>query len=250
MIFTDLPTKGDAVDPKVMPFELIFLLSLPLFFVPISQDLHLRINSARSAAAAQKGILAAAVVYAVFGILAILVGRFMAANGYTPSSPDEVIPLYFQQVLGLWAFLPTIALLAIITSTLDSVSFSSSTAFCYDCLLQLKPQWQRYERILARLTTFGVLTAACLIALFAPRILTLILSALLIYVSVFLPMLLASLLKINNRAYGIFVIIFATIITVVELSGFTFTYRVFAYLSIHVFFISAIAITLGGSKNE
>ena len=60
-----------------MSTDLLLLLALPLLFVPVSQDVHIRINSAKSPRDALTGVLLAGLCYFVF------VGRYLQKDSGT-----------------------------------------------------------------------------------------------------------------------------------------------------------------------
>ncbi len=227
------PAGSSAYRAEAMPLDMVVLLGLPLLFLPASQDVHVRIHAASSLRHARLGCLGAAVAYLAFGIVAVSVGVVTARAGTALESPDMAAPTYLRNTFGAFAILPMIAVLAAIVSTLDSVLFAAVTSLAYDASRWLRRGSEQEAGIPPWLATLVVLTLAVAIATAAPRILSVILPALIIYVAVLLPLLLGVVLRVNHRwlasvALGVLAGTLAN-----ELVGWRFPFRAFAICSIH-----------------
>lgn len=74
-------TQHAEVPAKQMPLDMILLLGTTLLFVPVSQDVHVRIHSAKSLSHAIGGCIGAGVAYLAFGITAVYMGVHAAKSG-------------------------------------------------------------------------------------------------------------------------------------------------------------------------
>jgi SSS family solute:Na+ symporter len=210
---------GPAVQTKDMPLDFILLLALPLLFVPVSQDLHLRINSGKSQRDATIGVFFAGICYLVFGLISVSVGRTMAATGVALPTPDDAVPIFLASHFGALAVIPT---------------FAAASSLSYDFWDRLSDKETRKDSARPRVATVIVLVVAILIALQAPQVLRLILSALVIYVSVLLPMLVGRFLQKRSGPLGSVAIAVLVIVTALEAIGYTAPFRAFLYAAVHL----------------
>ena len=192
--------SAQPIPTQPMPLDLILLLALPLLFVPVSQDVHIRIHSAKAKRDATVGILLAGLVYLLFGFISVSVGTTLARNGVALVSPDNAVPTFINAHFGSMAIIPSIAILAAVMSTLDSVLFATVTSLSYDVIDNI-PSTKRHSEKDSGIPRLGIgciLLVALFMALRTPSILHLILSALVIYVSVLLPMLAGVALRLSG----------------------------------------------------
>jgi SSS family solute:Na+ symporter len=222
------------ITTKVMPLDLILLLALPLLFVPVSQDVHIRVNSAISQRDATIGVALAGVCYFLFGLISVSVGRSMAGAGIALTSPDDAVPTFLASHFGTFAVIPTIAVIAVVVSTLDSVLFASASSLSYDFWDKITGKEQQKDSANPRIATLVVLGVALFISLQTPRILRLILAALVIYVSVLLPMLVGRRLQKQSNALGIVAFSALIVVTALEAVGFAAPFRAFLYTAVHL----------------
>lgn len=227
---------GAAVPAQPMPLDMQLLLLVPFLFVPVSQDLHIRINAARSQRDAQLGTCLAGLVYLVFGVISVCVGRALAEAGVPLSTPDDAVPTFLAREFGALAIIPTFAVLCVVVSSLDSVLFASASSLSYDFWDGLTGRTTPREKDSAhpRIATAVVLGAALLIALQAPQVLDLILSAVVIYISVLLPMLVGRMLGREPRAIGILGFVALAAVIVLEVAEHELPFRVFIYTGTHL----------------
>jgi Na+/proline symporter len=109
-------TAAPPIPAKSMPLDFIFLLALPLLFVPISQDVHIRIHSAETKRDAAVGVLLAGLIYSLFGFISVSVGMSLASSGVVLASPDAAVPTFISAHFGSMAVIATIAILAAVMS--------------------------------------------------------------------------------------------------------------------------------------
>ncbi len=236
IVVTIAPGFEGAVEPfeaTRMPLNMVLLLGIPLLFVPASQDVHVRIHSAVSRRHAMIGCLCAAAAYLIFGTLATAIGVTAAESGLPVDNPDRVAPIYFNAVLGDFAVIPLIAVLAAIVSTLDSVLFAAVTSLAFDVGNTARTAEARRGRIAVTLATGVILCLAVFVALAAPRILSVILSALIIYVAVLLPLLLGVALRVRKSLLAAIAILVLVFTSLNEAFGWQFPYRAFAICGMH-----------------
>ncbi|HEY5911628.1 MAG TPA: hypothetical protein VJA21_13595 [Verrucomicrobiae bacterium] len=228
------PAPATPITTKAMSLDLILLLGLPLLFVPVSQDLHIRINSAVSPRDARLGVALAGICYFLFGLISVSVGRTMAGAGVELKSPDDAVSTFLAGHFGAFAVIPTIAVIAVVVSTLDSVLFASASSLSYDFWDKITDKEHQKDSARPRIATLVVLGIALFISLQTPRILQLILAALVIYVSVLLPMLVGKYLEKQSNALGIVAFIALAAVTTLEAVGYAAPFRAFLYAAVHL----------------
>ena len=178
------PVDGPPVPQTPLDTRTILLLSLSFLFVPLSQDVWVRARRARSVGHAKFGVFVGVVIYGVIVALAITVGVASARHGTALDDSETVLPVFFKQQLGVAGIVPTIFVLAAVLSTLDSFIFNLMSALSDDVLPLLKQERARG----GRLAISALLIVSCLfVAMFAQSVLSLVLTALMIYVSVIGP---------------------------------------------------------------
>ncbi len=186
------PADGPPVAQTPLDTRTILLLSLSFLFVPLSQDVWVRAKRARSLGDAKIGVLVGVLIYGVIVALAITVGVASAHHGTALADSETVLPVFFKQHLGVAGIVPTLFVLAAVLSTLDSFMFNLMSALRDDVLQLLTQEHARG----GRLAISALLIVSCLsIALFAQSVLSLVLTALMIYVSVIGPGLLCRRLR-------------------------------------------------------
>ena len=190
--FSPTAAGGEPISTSPMSLDLIALLALPMLYLPVSQDLHVRIHSSRSVRAARLGAIGAGIAYLVFGIASTTLGVTLAGRGISIDQPDEAVPRFLEMAFGPLAAVPTVALLAAIISSLDSGLFAASASISYDVAgaFRSRPESGRRRALVPQLATLLVLGASVVLAVLAPRILALIIPAFVIYVAVMPPVML------------------------------------------------------------
>lgn len=237
------PTPLPASATIPMPADMMLLLAIAFLFIPVSQDLHIRLQSANSLFDAKYGTLLSGIVYLLFGCISVGVGVVLAKRGLSLPSPDDAVPVFLQQTFASFSFIPTIAILAVILSTLDAMIFSASTAIGYEVWDIFRSRLEDRDSHSAQWGTILVGCTALVIALLAPRILALILPALVIYVSVLLPLLLGFALKVNERIIATLALIALVTVVILEAFHINFPYRAFVYVGVHALVVVFVKIT-------
>ena len=157
----DLPVSAQ-ID---MPIDLIIALSLPVFFIPISQEIHQRGAAVDSSRKIALSYLLAASVYTVLGLLLVLT---FAGNQN----------LSFSSVIAggnrFIAIVVAVGLFSAILSTLDTSTNIASHSF-----QKLKP----FDRFNPALVQSGLLLIAVLLYLYFKTVLSIILFALFLYMA-------------------------------------------------------------------
>lgn len=229
------PVAGTEVSPpapQTMPLDMIFLLAIPLLFVPVSQDLHIRVQSARSRRDASTGCVCAGLTYLAFGVLSIFIGIAAAGISLKVESPDDVAPAFLVQLCGPLAILPMIAAMAAIVSTLDSVLFAASASLAYDVFPRRKSSRHMISGPVIAIICVG--TVATCVAIVAPRILTAILSALIIYVAVMPGLLFGVYIKANQAILSVTSAAFLFMTLLNEAFGWAFPFRAYVICGAHL----------------
>ncbi len=147
-----------------MPISLIIALSLPLLFIPLSQEIHQRIYASNYEDNAKKSLLIVAFTYLIIGTIAVYMGVNAPNGGIQGLS--NLLPNDWLKALFFVAILT--ALLSTIDTGVNIVSHSS---------IKIIPKL-RYVHILS-ISLF----VPALLSLFFTTILSVILLALFIYIS-------------------------------------------------------------------
>ena len=191
-------------------------------------------NSAKSLKDARTGVLLAGVCYFVFGLVSVSVGMFLARSGVVLENPDDAVATFLTSQFGAFALLPTIAVLCVVISTLDSVLFASASSLSYDFWDRMSSSKPAHDTARPRIAALIVLAVALFIATQTPQVLRLILSALIIYIAVLLPMLAARYLGKSTKGAAILGLIALVLCTAVEIYGVGAAYRVFVAAGVHL----------------
>jgi len=193
-----------------MPLNLMILLSISILYIPVSQDMNIRAKSAATHRTAVIGFISGAALYVLIVFVSIYMGITLNHQGVALDDPESAFSYFFKTYFPAWGILPIIAGMAAIWSTLDTYLMNTMTSIAEDVLRRTAVARNASDRtllIVAGGLTFGL---AMLIAIFFFTILTLVLSALLIYISVLIPVALGKRFKLHDR-----VILYATLIVIV-----------------------------------
>lgn len=122
VFFTFLGAGADIqVSEKVaMPFSLILALSLPLFFLPISQEIHQRSSAAGAESTVKKSLIISGILYLLLGSITI----FLGINASSPGLPG-VIESISTPVIGNIVFFAVLTALISTTDTALNISTHS-----------------------------------------------------------------------------------------------------------------------------
>ena len=183
----------------IAPINLLIYLALPLLFVPVSYDTNIRIKAAASLFHAQAGLILGGILYFLLVGISIGVGVYMHAIGKVVESPEKVLPFFFNTKLGDFSLLGTIAVLVAIVSTLDSFAFDTIVSASNDVLGPSRAKGLLSDRRVLALSTLVVLVISFIVAFIFQQILGLILAAMLLYVSTFIPIAIGRLLNVPDR---------------------------------------------------
>ena len=211
-----------------MPIDYIVLFSIPILFTPLSQDINLRIKSAKNTKHGKLGLLLGGVFYFSIALSAAYVGIYFGNNNVELSDPEQAIPLFFREKFATIGFLAIIAALAAIVSTLDSYVLNSITAISSDIIRPLSKGDEDVSKII-KMASLITYVLAMSIAMFFNKVLLLSLTSLLIYISVLLPIALGNVLHLSGRKIFIGAIINIIAIALVEILPITLTPKAVLY---------------------
>lgn len=200
-----------------MPLDYMVLFAIPMVFTPLSQDINLRIKSAKSKAHGMVGLFVGGLFYATIAVCAAWVGVYLGNMNIVLPDPEQSIPFFFQMYFPTFGVLAITAVLAAIVSTLDSYVLNSITAISNDIIKPCCKSKSVSKTIkMAALVTYVV---AMMIALFFNKILVLALTSLLIYISVLTPIALGRLLKVSEK--WLFVASLINVIAIIMMETFS-----------------------------
>lgn len=200
---------------EIMPVDYIILLSIPMFFTPLSQDINIRIKSAKNSIHGRCGLIMGSIFYSSIVISTAFVGIYLGNNNIVLSDPEQAVPLFFKNNFQQFGFLAIIAALAAIVSSLDSYILNSMTSISNDIIKPVTKSKIRVSKTI-RIAALITYVIAMAIALFFNKILFLTLTSLLIYISILMPIVVGK--KLNLSGNGLFIgsLINITIIIIIE----------------------------------
>lgn len=233
IMFQEKETLAQVAEFGKMPTDIIVLLALTFLFVPSSQDLHIRVQSAKNFNSAKTASILSGIFYLLFGCLSIYIGIHANEIGLKIDNPDDIVPHFLSETFGSLAIIPILAVIAIVVSTLDSVLFVATTSFTYDFLGGIKKEQSNFNKE-SKFVTFVILGIALVIALYFPSILSLILSALVLYVSILFPLIIARSAKLYNRRSFYISLILLIGFTVFEFLKIDLPYRYIYFTVFHL----------------
>lgn len=181
-----------------MPVDYIVLFSIPILFIPLSQDINLRIKSAKNQKNGKIGLIMGGFFYFSIVLCSAYVGVYLGNHNIELQDPEQAIPLFFKNYFSGVGSLAIIASLAAIVSSLDSYVLNSITSLSNDIIESFSVKKTAASRTIkiASLITYAV---AMSIALFFNKILFLTLTSLLIYISVLAPVVMGRILHLSER---------------------------------------------------
>jgi Na+/proline symporter len=200
-----------------MPLNLIILLSISLLFIPLSQDINIRAKSAKTNNQAILGLLVGAGLYVAIVTTSSYLGINLATNGVALKDPETAFSIFFQTHFPSIGVIAVVAALSAIISTMDSYALNSITAISNDLLAEISFFKKQKTKHLIRISGVIAFLMALAIALFFNQILGLILAALLLYISVLLPIALGRYLKVHDKIIFIVSILIVLSIVLVEI---------------------------------
>jgi Na+/proline symporter len=201
---------------SVMPIDYIILFSIPALFTPLSQDINLRIKSAKNRRNGKLGLIMGGVFYFSITLTTAYIGIYLGNNNVDLADPEQAIPLFFKNNFSGIGIIAIIASLAAIISTLDSYTLNSITSISNDIIKPLSKSENNVPKTIkvASLITYVIAMA---IALFFNKVLLLSLTSLLVYISVLIPIVLGNALKLQSSKIFIGSIINILAIVIIEI---------------------------------
>jgi Sodium:solute symporter family. len=201
-----------------MPIDYIILFSIPIVFTPLSQDVNLRIKSAKNSSQGKWGLMIGGFFYLSITLAAAYVGIYMGRHGIDLNDPEQAIPIFFRDTFPVLGFAAIIATLSAIVSSLDSYTLNSITSISNDIIRPLTRRKDNPPRNI-RIASIITYLLAMAIALFFNKVLALSMTSLLIYISVLLPIAFANRLNLKGKQSFIMAILEIVFIVMVEVIG-------------------------------
>ena len=192
-----------------MPTDLMILLCVSIFYVPISQDMNIRAKSARTGGGAVGGFLGGASFYSTVVATCIYMGITLAKHGVKLDDPESAFTSIFRQYYPSWGILAVLAGMAAIWSTLDTYLVNTITSFSEDVIRKSGIGQNVTDRRLIAGSGLAVFVAAMLVALYFFKILALVLTALLLYISVLIPIACGRRMRVPDRAIFVLSVVIA-----------------------------------------
>lgn len=205
--------KSEKTAFPPMPLDLIILLCISIFFIPISQDINVRAKSAKNKKHAIVGLAMGAFFYTLIVVACSFIGIRLAQNGIKLDDVEEAFPMFFKYYFPSVGIFAILSGMAAIWSTLDTYLVNGITSVAEDILKKNRYFKEISERRLIVITALLVFILAMLAGIYFNQVLSLILTALLIYISIILPIVFARWQRIND-AY-ILIISFVILVAIV-----------------------------------
>lgn len=182
-----------------MPLDYIILFSIPILFTPLSQDINLRIKSAKNSVNGKIWLFIGGLFYFIIALTAAYVWIYLGKAWVQLADPEQAIPFFFKEKFPYIWFVAVVATLAAIVSSLDSYTLNSITSISNDIIHPLcKKERTATKNIkLASLITYVLWMG---VALFFNKVLALSLTSLLIYISVLSPIVAGKVLRLNGKS--------------------------------------------------
>jgi len=211
-----------------MPLDYIILFSIPILFTPLSQDINLRIKSAKNSVNGKIWLFIGGLFYFIIALTAAYVWIYLGKTWVQLADPEQAIPFFFKEKFPYIGFVAVVATLAAIVSSLDSYTLNSITSISNDIIHPLcKKERMATKNIkLASLITYVLWMG---VALFFNKVLALSLTSLLIYISVLSPIVVGKVLRLNGKSIFIASIINILAIILCEVFNAWFEPRAIVY---------------------
>lgn len=200
-----------------MPSELMILLSISLLFVPASQDINIRAKSAKTDKQARLGLIAGAIYYSIIVIACSYIGITLAQQGVKMTDTEQAFPMFFKHFFPSIGIFAILAGMAAIWSTLDTYLVNGITSVAQDLLKKTSFFEKFEERKLILISGFLVFILSMLAGIYFNQVLSLILTALLIYISVIIPIAFARWQKMNDNKILYISLLTVSAIIVIEI---------------------------------
>jgi len=208
---------GNTHSFVAMPIDYIILFSIPIVFTPLSQDINLRVKSAKNSRQGKLGLMIGGLFYLSITLAAAYVGVYMGKHGIALSDPEQAIPIFFKDAFPKLGFFAIIATLSAIVSSLDSYTLNSITSISNDIIRPLSTRNDNPPRNI-KIAAIITYILAMAIALFFNKVLALSMTSLLVYISVLLPISMANILKLKGSQIFVMTIVEILFIVMVEVT--------------------------------
>ncbi len=189
----------ERISYNKMSLNLIILLSIFFLYIPLSQDVNIRVKSALNIRQAKIGLLIGACFYVIISICSIYIGITLKENGIILADSEKAFSTFFIEYAPKFGVISIIAALAAIVSSLDSVSLNAITSISNDLLRNSIFFKTNSTKSLLKISSVISFVIGITIALYFNKILFLVLTSLLIYISTLIPIALAKKLRINDN---------------------------------------------------
>lgn len=211
------PTTNNPNLFSPMPTELMILLSISLLFVPTSQDINIRAKSAKTNKQARIGLIVGALYYSVIVIACSYIGITLAQQGVKMEDTEQAFPMFFKHFFPTIGIFAILAGMAAIWSTLDTYLVNGITSVAQDLLKKASFFEKIEERKLILISGFIVFVLSMLAGIYFNQVLSLILTALLIYISVIIPIAFARWQNMNDNTILIISLVTVFAIVIIEI---------------------------------
>lgn len=220
-----------------MPLNLMILLGISLIYLPISQDINIRVKSAKNTKHAVLGLIFGALFYSIIIATTTFIGIRLAQNGVVLEDTEQAFSIFFKEYFPKFGIVAILAALAAIISSMDSFSLNAITSLSKDILSKANSLKTKSHNLLIKISAFIVFIFAMSIALWFNEILSLVLTALLIYISTLIPIALARKLSINDNSIFLTSIIVIISIFLLEFFKVEIELKAIVYPVIGVFLV-------------
>ena len=224
---------------KTMPTNLLLFMLFPIIFVPVSQDIHVRIRASKSMKTAIGGIIIGALFYFLITSSSIFTGVSLYSSNIPLNDPEDAILVFFSNSFGKYQIIATLAIIAAVMSSFDSFVLNSILSLSNDVVKKVvvKDGLDRSIILISSIVSFSIIL---LIATKFQSILSIILLSLYIYVSILIPILIGKYIRIKSNfllSSGMFIAI-SMILT--EIIGFDFALKPIFFLICHILLLLTI----------
>ena len=183
MGFTTKGISNNAIHEfQTMPINLMVLLSISLIYIPLSQDINIRVKSAKNILQAKIGLIVGALIYIGLLFSVTWIGMELAKHGVSLNDGEQAFSVYFKHFYPSIGVFSVLAALAAIISSMDSFALNAITTLSNDILTNKQSEKSVRRPILV--SGGIVLLVALIIALYFKQILAIILGGVILYVSI------------------------------------------------------------------
>jgi solute:Na+ symporter, SSS family len=221
--------SNQAIEFSKMPMDLMILLSISIFYVPISQDINIRAKSAKSDNQATLGFVFGAFFYSLIVVICLCMGMALAKDGIKLEDTEQAFTTFFKHYLPQIGIFSVLAGIAAIWSTLDTYLVNGITSVAQDVIKKIPSSHKLQERRIILISGLIVYIISVIFCLYFKQVLSLILTALLIYISVLIPIAFARWLKMKDNYIFAISITITLLIVIIEVSKFDINPKAILY---------------------